>query len=422
MAESASIRLPLLQRFDCHSCGYCCRCLVVNVTAAERRRILDAGWAERIPNHPLFERYRFRGRRLYRLAHRSDGGCVFLGDDERCRLHAETGVETKPLACRLYPFVPTPGVDAVRIDLRADCPSVAANRGRSLTVHGAMIADLAAEAGARPMREPPAWRGARAITAREFEAVVAAFDGLLRKGSLPIRTRLRAGCQLLDLVYTARIHKVGDERFVELMTLLAEAAIDEARQAEPAPPPPLPRRAGRLMRQWLFLHAVTDDPAALDAGVGGKMIQSWRRYAQARRFARGAGPVPAMSADWPRTDFDTVHGVQVGPDETLEPICRSLRVKLEAHAFAGPAYYGYDLLSGLTALWLLPAVAGWFARLAAMSAGRRRLTAEDVLAGLRRAHHTYGVSPVFSRISERLRLRALARPGIPAAILHAYGP
>lgn len=422
MAESASIHLPLFQRFDCHRCGYCCRYLVVNVTDTERRTILAAGWSERISDQPLFASYRFRRRRLHRLTHRPGGGCVFLGADGQCRLQAETGLETKPLACRLYPFVPVPGINSVRIDLRADCPSVAANRGRSLTVHRAMIAELAAETGAAPMSQPPAWPGQRTMTGREFEAVVAAFEGLLRKGSIPLRARLAAGGHLLDLLYSLRIRRVTDDRFVELMGLLADAALEQVRPAGPAPPPPLPPRAARLLRQWLFLHAVSDDPQALSAGPIRKMLGSWRRYGQARRFAGGTGPVPVMAADWPRTDFESVGHVEVGPDETLEPVARSLRVRLQAHAVAGPGYFGYDLLSGLTALWLLPAVAGWFARLAAVSAGRPALTAEDVLAGVRRAHHTYGVSPVFARISERLRLRALARPGVPGALLAAYGP
>lgn len=347
---------------------------------------------------------------------------MFLRPDGRCRLHAESGLETKPLVCRRYPFVPTPGVDSVRVDLRADCPSVAANKGRSLSVHASMIADLAAETGATVMTRPPVWRGGRPITVREFTAIVAAFEGLLRKGSLPLRTRLAAGCRLLDLLCTVSVRKVRDERFVELMTLLAAAAVEETPSAGRSPAPPLPRRAARLFRQWLFLHAVADDPEALDAGFFRKLTRSWSRFHQARRFAAGVGPVPAMAPDWPRTDFESIERVEVGPDETLEPLCRSLRLKLDAHAFAGPGYFGYDLLSGLTALWLLPAVTGWFARLAAVSARRHTLTGEDVLAGLQRAHYTYGVSPVFARISERLRLRALARPGIPGALLVAYGP
>jgi hypothetical protein len=129
-----------------------------------------------------------------------------------------------------------------------------------------------------------------------------------------------------------------------------------------------------------------------------------------------------LRPDWPPTEFEAVDRVDRGDDADLEPLIRSMRVKLEAHAFCGPGYYGYDLLGGLTALWLLPAVVGWFARLSAVAGGRSVLSADDLMAGLRRAHHTFGVSPVFARISERLRLKALARPGIPGRLLDRYGP
>lgn len=149
---------------------------------------------------------------------------------------------------------------------------------------------------------------------------------------------------------------------------------------------------------------------------------SWERYGQARRFAAGTGPVPMMATDWPETTFEAVGQVQHAPETALEPVVRSMRLKLDAHVFAGPAYFGYDLLTGLTALWLSPALVGWFARLAAVRRGSRVLESDDVLAGLRQTHLTFGVSPVFAWISERLRLHSLARSGVPAAILRAYAP
>ncbi len=419
--NARTIHLPIFQHFDCHSCGYCCRNLVVNVSDAERQKILNAGWAARMTDLPLFVRYRFRGRRLHRLNQRPDGRCVFLGENERCRLHAETGIGTKPLACRLYPFVPTPGADSVRIDVRADCPSVAADKGRSIGIHHADIRALVTEVGVAPMASPPLWRSARPLTAAEFSAVANGFDSILRRGSLPVRTRLHAGSRLLSLLCSVRAAKVRDQRFIELMQVLSEAAVEETREGSSSPPAVSPR-VHRLFRQWLFLHAVTDDPRQLDEGFLKRMRRSWVRYAQARRFARGSGPAPMLRADWPVTDFESIARVAPAPDAALEPLCRSLRVKLDAHAFAGPGYYGCDVITGLTALWLLPSVVGWLGRLSAVAAGRSALSAEDVLAGLRSAHHTFGVSPVFARISERLRLRALAQEGVAFGLLAAYGP
>ncbi|MEP0842892.1 MAG: YkgJ family cysteine cluster protein [Phycisphaerae bacterium] len=414
------VHLPVYQNFDCHGCGNCCRNMVVNVTDEERRRILDAGWAERLGGRELFVAYRFRGRQLCRLTHQPDGACVFLGEDGRCRLHAETGLHVKPLTCRLYPFVLGPGAGIVGLDLRADCPSVAGNRGRSMSLHRAEIAALVRETRTRPMRSPPEWAGGRGLTDDEFKALAAAFTGLLAHQRLGLRDRLRAGARLLDLLYVARLHKVRGERFVELLHMLTQAVVAETFEAPS--PPAVPARAGKLFRQWLFLHAIADDPADLALRGFQRYRRSWARYRQSRAFAAGVGPVPAVRPHWPAVTFEALSRIEPADDALLEPLLRSMRVKLDAHAFCGPGYYGRDALRGLTALWLLPAVSGWLGRLAAAKAGRERLAREDVLDGLRQAHHTFGVSPVFSRLSERLRLHAFARPGVPGALLAAYGP
>jgi len=422
MAESLSIHLPLYQRYDCRQCGYCCKDLVVNVTDAEREKIVKAGWQSRIADEPIFIRYRFGGRRLYRLAKRPNGECVFLNDEGLCRLHAETGIGTKPLTCRIYPFTPRPSANGPRLDLRADCPSIAANKGRSLTVHAREIEQLTRESGIPGSSPHPAWHAGRQLSVAEFDSVITAFEGLLRKNSLPVRTRLQAGCYLLDLLYTVRVHKVQDERFVELMELLSTAALEEAQQHTGTLSNTPARKPARLFRQWLFLHAIADDPKYLDTGPVKKLLRSWARYRQARRFAAGTGQVPRLVENWPTTTFETIDQIKPAPDETLEPLCRSLRLKLDSHAFAGINYYNYDMISGLTALWLLPAVVGWFARLSAVSKKRDTLSADDVITGLRRAHHTYGISPVFARVSEKLRLRGLAHIGVPRSLLTKYGP
>jgi lysine-N-methylase len=421
MPASAPIHLPIFQRFDCQSCTYCCRNLVVNVGEADRKRIMAAGWEKKMGDVPMFVEYRFGGRTLFRLNRRSDGACVFLGADNLCRLHAETGPATKPLACRAYPFTVTPGAQDVRVDLRMDCPSVAANKGRTLSVHINEISRLAREAKiTEGFQTAPEWGNAnRKLSAEEFLAVVGAFETILHAPE-PLRLRLRAACELLDLLYAIQVNNVRELRFVELMDLIAGAALEEARNPEKVPV--LKSRPARLFRQWLFLHSVADDPEALARGRIARLRSSWHRYRYARRFARARGSVPKMRPDWPETTFEAVEAVQPGPEEAWEPLDRSIRLKLDAHAFAGPGYLAYDVLRGLTALMMMPAVVAWMARLAAVQQGRSTIALDDVIAGVRQTHYTFGVSPVFVSISEQLRLRALAHPGIPAGILTAYGP
>ena len=385
--------------------------MVVTVTREEQRRIIDAGWPGRLAGQRLFHRFK----RQVVLAHQPDGACVFLADDGKCRLHAESGEAVKPLTCRLFPFVLTPGVGGVRLDLRADCPSVAANKGRSLPAHAKAIRAFADELGARSAPDEWDFSSSQSVSSDESVVVLRAFDSMLTHRDLSHRDRWRTGAALLDLLYQVRVRKVRGGRFTELMSLLTENAILEAQSAEQVL---LPDKIDRLFRQWLFLHAWVE--TRFDLGPIEKLRRSWARYRESRAFVRGVGAVPQWMTD--NVTFEQVAAIQPAADADLEPVLRIMRVKLDAHAVAGRSFYGLDLLRGLTALWLTPALTGWFARLNAAGRGGDTLTADDIVAGVTRTHRTFGVSPVFGRFSERLRLAAFARPGVPAAVLNRYGP
>jgi lysine-N-methylase len=119
--------LPVLQNWDCHSCGDCCRSYAVPVTAEERRRIEGQGW-DKLPEFAGVPYFVKRNGEFF-LNHRADGGCVFLGADKRCRIHAQFGSGGKPLACRIYPFLLVPAGDHWNLGLRLACPSAAENKG-----------------------------------------------------------------------------------------------------------------------------------------------------------------------------------------------------------------------------------------------------------------------------------------------------
>src|SRR5262245_42173317 len=105
--------LPVLQNWDCHVCGTCCQEYVVTVTEEERARILAQGWdaGRDLEGHEPFRRQGWWPARRWVLNHRPDGSCVFLSEHGRCRVHEKFGYETKPLPCRLFPFVLVPAGD-----------------------------------------------------------------------------------------------------------------------------------------------------------------------------------------------------------------------------------------------------------------------------------------------------------------------
>ena len=104
--------LPVLQNWDCHVCGTCCKEYQVNLTKEERKRIEAQGWDrdKDLGGFAPFVRHGPPWARKYFLRRR-DGGCVFLSEAGRCRIHERFGAEAKPLACRLYPFVLVPTDD-----------------------------------------------------------------------------------------------------------------------------------------------------------------------------------------------------------------------------------------------------------------------------------------------------------------------
>src|SRR5436189_5838571 len=105
--------LPVLQNWDCHQSGSCCKEYRVPVTEEERKRIEAQGWDRQTDLGGLapFVRVGSFWKRGYRLNHRPDGSCVFLSEQGRCRIHERFGFAAKPLPCRLFPFVLIPVAD-----------------------------------------------------------------------------------------------------------------------------------------------------------------------------------------------------------------------------------------------------------------------------------------------------------------------
>src|SRR5919201_5363928 len=143
--------LPVLQNWDCHVCGSCCKEYVVTVTDEERKRIEAQSWEDdpEIGGLPLFTKSGPWWARRYHLSHRGDGSCIFLSEQGRCRIHEKFGYDTKPLPCRLFPFVLAPAGDHWRVGMRFACPSAADNKGRPVPGHGERLKQFAAELAQR---------------------------------------------------------------------------------------------------------------------------------------------------------------------------------------------------------------------------------------------------------------------------------
>jgi len=356
--------LPVVQNWDCQSCGNCCREYDVPVTEDERRRIVAQGWSQdpAIGKLRLFGRRRFWSSR-YRLNHRREGGCVFLSDKNRCLIHERFGSQAKPLACRLFPFVLVPSGDHWRVSLRFACPSAAENRGRSVTEHEADLHQLARllekQESLTAQSLPPAFlqRG-QPIDWPDLQRFAHSLLKLLGNRQERMERRLRKCVRLAQLCRQARFDQIGGGRLSEFLQVVG-ASLDADVPEQPCEVI-APTWVGRLLfRQVLAIYARKDRGA--NRGAACKNPLALLRAAW--RFARGRGAVPKLNAFIPDTTFERVEAASgvlpAAAEETLE---RYYLTKIGSLQFVGPTNYGLPMWDGLEALLLTCPAILWLAR------------------------------------------------------------
>ena len=102
------------------------------------------------------------------LGHKPNGTCVFLRDDQLCQVHAEAGLEAKPLQCQQFPFIPVNTPDGVYVGLSFLCTAVQRGHGRAAVEHRpqveSLVSRLAAKVGGLSVEELRAGKAEIAFT------------------------------------------------------------------------------------------------------------------------------------------------------------------------------------------------------------------------------------------------------------------
>jgi lysine-N-methylase len=403
--------LPDFQCYDCAGCGDCCRgYFAIGVTPAERARIEAQGWGS---DPALVGKVLFitQGGRDF-TAFDEDGACVFLNENGLCRIHAKFGETAKPLACRLYPFRLIPAGDAVRVDVRFDCPAVAGNHGRPVTAHRAALASLLPQvlAGASP--EPPALLARVSLPWTHLAKIVTAADRLL---TAPLDVTRRVGA-LVNLSALLRNPRLAGIELKELTTLLDKVTptLLEAAGKDALPrvtPPGVLRTA---FRQLLGAY-VRGDRRGEDANLGARFAANWR-------MLTGTGMVPRIRPDFPDVPFAALEasaGIPAGA--AAEAFTRYLRVRLGSFGFCGAGFYGRGVLDGLDALLLTYPLMCWVARLYAAGAGESAITPAAAERAIALIDHQHGSNPVLDLPTERSRTRALCERTTLRCFVAWYG-
>lgn len=369
--------LPVLQNWDCHGCSDCCKTYAVPVSDEEKDRIEAQGWAKEPEFQGVDLFTMVKGSRS--LAHRPGGGCVFLGENGRCRIHAKFGSATKPLACRAYPFIMIPGGDHWRVGLRFTCPSVADNKGRPMGDHAKDATDYGAELEPRGLKAelpPPPLQPGQVMDWADLFRFSAAFGKIVSAPDVPMEHKLRHVLQLSKQLRKLIFEKVTGPRLTELLDVLAGATADEVVPAERVAPPGWVGRA--VFRQLAAIHT------RVDLGpIRGTMTEGgwFRRMLAGYRFAWGAGKVPPVNGLLPLgvrfEDAERFAGPV--PAESEELFARYFRIKLDSFQFAGAINFHVPFWTGLDSLVLIFPMTMWLSRLLTTADRPRPLAIREAL-------------------------------------------
>lgn len=397
--------LPVLQNWDCHVCGQCCKRYEVEISEDDRQRILNQSWQSRpeFAGVPPVVRLGFIGNK-YRLNRRSDGSCVFLDEQGRCRIHSEFGSDAKPLACRIYPFVFVPAGKHWRVGVRYSCPSATSNVGRAVQTQETEITPLLRQIEKREAVDEQKFSLAR-LARRQFIAwedlsrIVDVLGAVLGDESQTLEFRWRQTLAIANLCRSASFADVTGDRLSEFLGLVASSVVEEQRQ-QPPPPTVMGRTQFRLTAA-----------ALVRADTGNSRDRSlMHRFSMVRaawKFARGRGSVPKVNELIGATSFEQLENPAGGlTAESVELLSRYYRTKLESYQFFGPAVHQFGFWDGLDVLALTYPIIMWLAR-----AQRPRRQSEAVDSALQIVDDNFGYNPQLASRRHRWMVRQLSVRG-----------
>ena len=177
-----SIRTRPGARFACVCCGSSCRTMKLGpLLADDVARLRSADWSGTGRDPADFfvdedDRPIDPDSAATPFLRRVDGRCQFLRDDNLCGVHARFGALTKPLMCRMFPFIFRATPSAVTVGMRlGECASApAASLGLPVVEQQADLAGMLAEHDAIGLVPPSVWAGPdRLIGWEEYEQIEA---------------------------------------------------------------------------------------------------------------------------------------------------------------------------------------------------------------------------------------------------------
>lgn len=413
-------------KFTCRRCGDCCRHLPVALTPAEATRYTERDWTPVLDASPPVVVRTGDGAFLARQA---SGACLFLDDEEACRIHTALGAEEKPLACRLYPFTIGPaGADGrPPAGARFTCSSVAAGEGKPLSSHRKALQALEAEREAQgrvlPTPGPRPFGADRSYAVADVERLLDLMAGALDHAGAPFAQRLLAAIKFLDLVANSRFPSLTEGASAKAVTAFAKGVREQIkRDLLHAPPGPAPLAQRLLLRLILAFTARRKPPALVAAGWLRRASRRLADFLAGLGFLAGTGRVAPLGRQRavilgdvrraaPKADLDA--------PEADGALTRYLLAKLSSRFLYDPEFQVVGVLPALGLLLRQVPIVVLLARAACLARGGEALSRDDYAAALRTADAGFGAAPWDAGLLGRLRGRLLADVLAPLASLEA---
>ena len=433
------MRLPIYipelpaQKYSCHGCGSCCRDFTVQLTDADMQKLHDQGWKERLGQEYVVK---FRGHSW--LKQTDDGACVFLGDNGLCKVHAEFGLEAKPLACQFFPFMLSPNTRDTHVGISFACGSVVASKGAPLQTHRddvRRMGELLPVSGPMPVK----LQGQLIATDAEVSMVEGALDGWLCKKNISPAVRYQGLAWLITSLLQANLANMRGEKLRQLLSTLTNAVEHELPLLDWPEPTP---RAWKLLRQAVFTRI--EDPKIGDLLKRGKVASVFGQWSRSRKWAAGKGMTPKTqgfcSIDF--AGFENTIGVfaiQLNGDvqvqktapqvSSLHSLAREFAAAITQQQDAvamddllqrwiratilggrawGSGLYGLPIDQGLGLMLVNLLTALWLARFHAAGRGAQSVSLLDLQVAVGRVDRTSGRAVWLATAGERLRVKWLS--------------
>ena len=137
MVSELILHIPEGINFDCTGCGNCCFMWPVPLTDDDVKRISSLPFADQKfePAHILKTGVPGSAAEMSfsaALGKRKDGRCQYLSPDNRCEIHSQFGIQSKPSMCQLFPYTFTNSPAGVFASASFASTGVLYNQGRPL--------------------------------------------------------------------------------------------------------------------------------------------------------------------------------------------------------------------------------------------------------------------------------------------------